>query len=234
MLNLNADDARGARGGAGGGQAEPDVRAGNQRKRVPDASQLERKHKIERLTDLCDRLLQRGVNVYDSTRELLAIEVRQRKGENLRPDSQAPEAPGREAAGEATEVAAAAGAAGAAGGPAGAEGAAAPGPGDDAPADVVYENRRCSVAAGQPAVVDAEAYEASGGAAELTLLWQLRWAATPQEVHGPFDSVTMHGWMTQGCFSAERPAEIRQCDAANAPLEKCWHKWDEVDFELYL
>ncbi|CAE7213849.1 unnamed protein product [Symbiodinium natans] len=38
---------------------------------------------MSRLTDLCDRLLERGVLVYDSARELLAIDVRQRKGEKL-------------------------------------------------------------------------------------------------------------------------------------------------------
>ena len=35
--------------------------------------------------DLCDRLLERGVLVYDSARELLAIDVRQRK-EQLAPE----------------------------------------------------------------------------------------------------------------------------------------------------
>lgn len=34
------------------------------------------------------------------------------------------------------------------------------------------------------------------------------------EVNGPFDSVTMQGWVMQGCFSEERPAEVRQCNAA--------------------
>ena len=34
-----------------------------------------RRKKIARLTDLCDKLLERGVLVYESTREQLAIEV---------------------------------------------------------------------------------------------------------------------------------------------------------------
>lgn len=44
------------------------------------------RQRIEKLTELCDALLQKGVNVYDSTRELLAIDVRQRKGESLMAD----------------------------------------------------------------------------------------------------------------------------------------------------
>merc|ERR1711879_775730 len=80
----------------------------------------------------------------------------------------------------------------------------------------------------------AESTEAAGGSAaavlQQTLLWQYRWAASPEQVHGPFDSVTMQGWSSVGAFSEERPAEIRQCDSANEPRETCWHSWDQIDF----
>merc|ERR1712151_830140 len=66
------------------------------------------------------------------------------------------------------------------------------------------------------------------------LLWQYRWLASPEQSHGPFDSLTMHGWSMNACFAPERPAEIRQCDGENKPVEHCWHRWDEVDFSLYI
>merc|ERR1712083_597642 len=119
-------------------------------------------------------------------------------------------------------------------------------------ASVVYDNRRCNPtgaensSAGGNLLTEALAQrdresgiEASGDAANVDgqsapPLWQLRWLANPDQVHGPFDSVTMHGWMTQGCFSEERPAEVRQCDSSNNAQESCWHKCEKVDFELYL
>merc|ERR1740116_569913 len=69
---------------------EASISLGQQPRRAtkPGTEELERRRKIERLTDLCDRLLQRGVLVYDSTRELLAIEVRERKGEQLRKEGE--------------------------------------------------------------------------------------------------------------------------------------------------
>lgn len=216
ILNLNADDVCKTR------DSEKEVvdppteveadKGTTSRKRVSaehSEEQKKRRRKIEELTDLCDALLQKGVNVYGSTRELLAIEIREKKGERLGEDATPNEA---SAANSAVKT-----------------------DGADAPAAaIVYENRRYSASADEPAVVDASSFDAATAPADQILLWQFRWSATPEQFHGPFDSMSMHGWMTQGCFAEERPAEFRQCDATNSPLEKCWHKWNEIDFELYI
>jgi len=73
---------------------------------------------------------------------------------------------------------------------------------------------------------------ASTAANGQPLLWQFRWQKDG-DAHGPFDSVSMQGWVMQGCFSEERPAEVRQCDAANKPKEECWHSWSSINFALY-
>lgn len=54
------------------------------------------------------------------------------------------------------------------------------------------------------------------------------------QVNGPFDSVTMQGWVTQGCFSEDRKAEVRQCNERNEAQERCWHPMEKIDFELYI
>mmetsp|Transcript_138113 Transcript_138113/g.344870 ORF Transcript_138113/g.344870 Transcript_138113/m.344870 type:complete len:658 (-) Transcript_138113:152-2125(-) len=255
ILNLNADDASGTRAAskeAEGtvGEVKPDTHltpATRKRASEPTSEELERKNNIERLTDLCDTLLQKGVNVYDSTRELLAIEVRERKGEKLIVDksqeevaggalaSNAPHDPDKSAGsgvsqeGSASERASV-GDVGS--GTASADVATSPIDSSAHPPVVLYDNRRCANT--DVAVVDADKFEAVAALLDHRLFWQFRWAATPGQTHGPFDSVTMQGWITQGCFAEERPAEIRQCDVNNEPLEQCWHRWNTVDFELYL
>jgi len=240
-----------------------------QRKRSAEPGILEqaRRKKIERLTDLCDRLLERGVLVYDSTREQLAIEVRQRRGEfdkeegpeeatatssdqSEKKDAQGAPATGAADAGGAAADAPASGSTKAEGTPA----AAAPADGGaaaKAEQKVMFVNSRCQpwsstnstnseesgllkLLAAQPdaAPDDPEAGQALPNNGH-TLRWQIRWTASPEQSHGPFDSVTMQGWVAQGCFSEERPAEVRQCNEANEPTEQCWHHWDEVDFSLY-
>lgn len=224
LLNLNADDNKAAADTkkdevdeekAGGAAPGPGERRGKQ----ADPAELERREKINKLTDLCDSLLQKGVNVYDSTRELLAIDVRERKGESL-------VAPAGEE-GDGTPAGDQ--------GKAGEAAAADAGKKDGAP-ELLFDNRRCSgLPSGQSAVVDAENFTAgSAPQTDQQLFWHFRWKATPADIHGPFDTVTMQGWMTQGCFAEERPAEIRQCDANNNPQEQCWHSWEKLDFELYL
>jgi len=201
-----------------------------QRKRPAEvgAEEAERKKKIERLTDLCDRLLQRGVLVYDSMRELLAIEVRERKGEQLRQDG-AEEAASPSAPSRPEEHSAAAESKGDVPAAQAEQPAAGAGTGQ-----VLFENRRYQSPDGQPAGMEA-APETLGTPLDATpLLWQYRWKASPEQIHGPFDAVTMHGWVTQACFAEERPAEVRQCDLSNEPLEGCWHRWSDVNFSLYL
>jgi len=241
---LAAEEPRAARKAAAPTEAaeeDSEIRP-NQRKRAaePDAGEVERRRKIERLTDLCDRLLERGVLVYSSTRELLAIEVRERKGEL--PGKEEEQQKGAEEAEATAGVAAAAGEAATESAekasnsaPAADSGAVAAAAMGGAAATLIYENKRYQAPAGQSAVTEAAAEV--GGAQEVDsnpLLWQYRWAANPdQGSYGPFDSVTMQGWVTQGCFE-QNPVEIRQCDAANQPQERCWHKGEEIDFELYL
>jgi len=255
---------------------EPEAEvARQQRKRKADSddSERERKRKIERLTDLCDRLLQRGVLVYDSTRELLAIEVRERKGEQLRKEeTQAGDAnsSGLGAAGgaggaEAEALASSAGpTAPATGGNSAESAASATSVGDAvgqnaAVGSILYVNKRYRPADGQTVATalegdaaakatflalvqpeghtdnaDATGEATSAVASSSVYLWQYRWLASPDQVHGPFDSVTMQGWVNQACFSEERAAEVRQCDDKNVEQEQCWHRWDAVDFELYI
>lgn len=233
VTNLNADDVCKAKGSKVDTEEKVEEEAPEEEPEQPLAKrpkkeaqvtdiQKECRQRIERLTDLCDSLLQKGINVYDSARELLAIEVRERKGEKLTKDSEAADGDGEGAAKQAPAEAAAASSAS----PAAAVAAA--------PAAVVYDNRRLAPSGGdEGAVVDADKFQGDGPA-DGQLLWQFRWKSTPDEVHGPFDSVSMHGWMNQGCFAEERPAEIRQCSADNAPMESCWHSWDKMDFALYL
>jgi len=241
ILNLNADDVcksrkkegeeeeeRDAKPEAEQAEEEPEAPAAKRQKKDASDWQKECRRKIEKLTELSDSLLQKGVNVYDSTRELLAIECRERKGEKLVDEGEEGAGAGKDAA-PATEEAAKS--TPAESGDAGKE-APATGSAAAVPAPIQYDNKRLSVGGGS-AVVDADKFE-SAGPSEQQLFWQFRWKATPDLINGPFDSVTMQGWMTQGCFAEERPAEIRQCDAANQGLESCWHSWEKIDFELYL
>eukprot|EP00931_Biecheleriopsis_adriatica_P113275 TRINITY_DN8823_c0_g1_i1.p1 TRINITY_DN8823_c0_g1~~TRINITY_DN8823_c0_g1_i1.p1 ORF type:complete len:695 (+),score=259.99 TRINITY_DN8823_c0_g1_i1:41-2086(+) len=226
MVNLNSEDTREVREKAmpkkpeevpADGPARP---VPGQRKKATDVgeAELERRKNIERLTDICDRLLERGVLVYDSSRELLAIDVRQRKGEKLTADEEADKAEAPEAKPETQSKRPA-----------------------EKPAEVQYTNKRFKPSEGGGAPASVESVDSSSGAgngnarsSSSSLLWQFRWGHDLDQVNGPFDSVTMHGWVTQGCFSDERPAEVRQCDADNKPQETCWHKWDKIDFELYI
>jgi hypothetical protein len=229
--------------------------AATSRKRTAEPGILEqtRRRKIDRLTDLCDRLLERGVLVYDSTREQLAIEVRERRGEFEQKDAAKDEAGDATAAAESKQEATA-----------GAATAKPTGQGDAAKADdaaaskeaatpaqnLIFVNKRFAPAtsssddsgsgllgllssdASAP-TVDPEDKGSSAGMGQH-LLWQYRWESAPDQIHGPFDSVTMHGWMTQACFSEERPAQVRQCDGSNSATEQCWHPMMEVNFSLYL
>lgn len=218
--------------------------------------ELERMKKIERLTDLCDRLLQRGVLVYDSTRELLAIEVRERKGEQLRKEKedapaeplQSEEVP-RDSSGITAIVDVPANGL-APNEHSNGTGLSSVGSGmyvmsgcitEDAlgvehlgvGSSVLFENRRYQAPEGQVVSKELDA-ELALPAGDQSLLWQYRWSTSPEQVHGPFDSVTMHGWVMQGCFAEERPAEVRQCNENNQPQEQCWHRWSKVNFALYL
>lgn len=85
IVNLNSEETRDVREKAmpkapeeqpADGPPRPD---GKRQKISHTDAELDKREKINRLTDLCDRLLERGVLVYDSARELLAIDVRQRK-----------------------------------------------------------------------------------------------------------------------------------------------------------
>lgn len=216
------------------------------RKRAAEPSKLENRKKIERLTELCDGLLQLGVNVYSSTREALAIQVRESRGELFGADDKKAEEntvteadAGDRTATQDSATAASTAATSSTDAPKSSEVAAAP--------VVTFDNKRCTATEGlacsledllaarekdtsASALGDADK---AGGHAD-TLLWQYRWTANPEGVYGPFDSTTMHGWATQGCFSEERPTEVRQCDAENKPTESCWHKCELIDFELYL
>eukprot|EP00930_Biecheleria_cincta_P031910 TRINITY_DN22127_c0_g1_i1.p1 TRINITY_DN22127_c0_g1~~TRINITY_DN22127_c0_g1_i1.p1 ORF type:complete len:727 (+),score=225.19 TRINITY_DN22127_c0_g1_i1:133-2313(+) len=226
LVNLNSEDTRDVREKAlpkimkeevaADGPAAP--RPGSKRKAELGELELEKKQTIERLTGLCDRLLERGVLVYDSTRELLAIDVRQRKGENLTVDDGPGAAEGEFASKKNNSV--------------GSSGAAAN--------EVLYTNKRFKASESAGVVASVESVDTSGAApsnASLgggALLWQFRWCQKPEEVNGPFDSVTMHGWVTQGCFSGERPVEVRQCNEQNVAQETCWHDWEKIDFSLYV
>lgn len=219
---------RAARGAAEEAADEPANVQRTSKKRASEhgVAELERRGKIDRLTDLCDRLLLRGVLVYDSTREQLAIEVRERKGEMKQ------EAEGEEKAAAEGAAVPEAGAAE----PAKTE-AATPAVSSTSPAPVLYENKRFKPGTGDSALsieTVGDSAPQSAPAASGGLLWQYRWTATPTEIHGPFDSVTMQGWAMNGCFSDERPAEIRQCDEKNEPAERCWHRWEEINFALYV
>uniref|UniRef100_A0A7S4QHR0 GYF domain-containing protein n=1 Tax=Alexandrium monilatum TaxID=311494 RepID=A0A7S4QHR0_9DINO len=249
ILSAAAEEPRAARMASAPRRAaadKPEAAPGRQqqRKRVAEAGaeELERTKKIARLTDLCDRLLQRGVLVYDSTRELLAIEVRERKGEQLRKDggdeeraaggAEVSKQPEGSAAGAATPSASSRSA------EMGAErpGTATPSAAAPPTPEVLYENRRYQPPDGQPVGVEEAKDVATSALIEdpQPLLWQYRWTAAPDRIHGPFDSVTMQGWVTQACFAEERPAEVRQCDVGNQALEGCWHRWSDVNFALYL
>jgi len=229
----------------------PPALAPDMKKRTVEPGMMEqtRRKKVERLTDLCDRLLERGVLVYESTREQLAIDCREKRGEfeetaEDKIDAAAdaffskakkPAEEKKPAQGEAATTA---------------DGeppkkvakteAAAP------PAAPVFTNKRLTSEKGESAVsggllgllsAEPAAKTEDKGSAPATgrpLLWQLQWEATPDESHGPFDSVTMHGWMTQGCFNEERRAKVRQCDDANKATEQCWHPAMELNFALYM
>ncbi|CAE7251565.1 Cd2bp2 [Symbiodinium sp. CCMP2456] len=219
IVNLNSEETRDVREKAMPKlpeevPADGPPRPGHRRKAAPvDDEEAARRAKMSRLTDLCDRLLERGVLVYDSARELLAIDVRQRKGENLTGEEELAEPPKQAEATKGDKR-----------------------PANDAAPEVQFTNKRFKAGASDaPAVETVEANStSSAGPSSTSLLWQFRWGHNPDEINGPFDSVTMQGWMMQGCFSDERPAEFRQCDEKNQPKERCWHRWDKIDFELYM
>lgn len=232
IVNLNSEETRDVREKAmpkapeeqpADGPPRPD---GKRQKISHTDAELEKREKINRLTDLCDRLLERGVLVYDSARELLAIDVRQRK-EQLATESA--DGSGLSSSPPAAATAATA-AAPAATEPVEAQAKAQP--------EVLYTNKRFKASDGSAAVTEVTGTAASDGAntgtAAASLFWQFRWGHNVSEVNGPFDSVTMQGWVMQGCFSEERPAEVRQCNERNEPQEQCWHPWDRIDFELYI
>lgn len=227
LVNLNSEDTRDVREKArpkimmgeevaADGPAAP--RPGSKRKVELGELQLEKKQTIEVLTGLCDRLLEQGVLVYDSTRELLAIDVRQRKGQNLTADEEAAEGKVPSKKEDSNAVSSS--------GPAANE--------------VLYTNKRFKASESAGVVASVESVDASGAAPSnallggAALLWQFRWCQKPEELNGPFDSITMHGWVTQGCFSGERPIEVRQCNEQNVAQETCWHDWEKIDFSMYV
>ncbi|CAE8638911.1 unnamed protein product, partial [Polarella glacialis] len=247
LVNLNSEEVRAVREAAQPKQTLAEdqpfdfdgtvPKPGSKKKELGEV-ELARRKKIERLTDLCDRLLERGVLVYDSTRELMAIDVRERKGEKFTaPDASESKAGGGDAPTDAAAAAAAAPTKSEAPKPAG---------------EVLYSNKRFKPSAGDASVavesldsllaatapVVAAVAAASTEGSSSGLFWQFRWTSSSggntDELHGPFDSVTMQGWTTQGCFSAERQAEVRQCDQQNNPQERCWHSWEKIDFALYV
>eukprot|EP00435_Cladocopium_sp_Y103_P074696 s46_g50.t1 len=212
IVNLNSEETRDVREKAmpkapeeqpADGPPRPD---GKRQKISQTDAELEKREKINRLTDLCDRLLERGVLVYDSARELLAIDVRQRK-EQLAAES-------ADGSGVSSSPPAALSAPAAT--PAEATAKAAP--------EVQYTNKRFKASDGTAAVTELTGTGASDGAttgtAAASLFWQFRWSHNLSEVNGPFDSVTMQGWVMQGCFSEERPAEVRQCNERNEAQEQ--------------
>lgn len=225
LVNLNSEETRDVREAAlpkvpedTPSDGPPRPAPGNKKRALElSEAEIERRKKIERITDLCDRLLERGVLVYDSTRELLAIDVRQRKGEKLLTDEDAQADTTRKPV----------------------EAAAADAKKKASPQEMFYDNKRFKLSPGD-AASSVENLESSATASSASdtgapaLLWQYRWTQGPDEVHGPFDSVTMQGWVMQGCFADERPAEVRQCDGQNSPLETCWHRWEKIDFSLYV
>lgn len=219
IVNLNSEETRDVREKAMPKlpeevPADGPPRPGHRRKAAPvDDEEAARRAKMSRLTDLCDRLLERGVLVYDSARELLAIDVRQRKGENLTGEEELAEPPKQAEATKGDKR-----------------------PANDAAPEVQFTNKRFKAGASDAPVVETVSANStsSAGPSSTSLLWQFRWGHNPDEINGPFDSVTMQGWMMQGCFSDERPAEFRQCDEKNQPKERCWHRWDKIDFELYM
>ncbi|CAK9012471.1 CD2 antigen cytoplasmic tail-binding protein 2 (CD2 cytoplasmic domain-binding protein 2) (CD2 tail-binding protein 2) [Durusdinium trenchii] len=204
IVNLNSEETRDVREKAmpkapEEQPADGPPRPGQKRKQVSEGD-VEKREKISRLTDLCNSLLERGVLVYDSARELLAIDVRQRKGEQLAPDADA-KAPSAEAAPKAAAAK-----------------AATPTP------EVQYTNKRFKAENGTSTAVTEMSDAATAAAtvsAPASLFWQFRWGHNPGEINGPFDSVTMQGWVMQGCFSEDRPAEVRQCNERNEPQEQC-------------
>jgi len=214
IVNLNSEETRDVREKAmpkapEEQPADGPPRPGKRQKVSQTDAELEKREKINRLTDLCDRLLERGVLVYDSARELLAIDVRQRK-EQLAPEDGAPAAPEAPAVTTTTTA--------------------------TAPVqEVQYTNKRFKATDATSAVTElTDVKDVSIKAVTASLFWQFRWGHNLDEINGPFDSVTMQGWVLQGCFSEERPAEVRQCNERNEPQEQCWHRWDKIDFELYI
>eukprot|EP00933_Yihiella_yeosuensis_P074011 TRINITY_DN82826_c0_g1_i1.p1 TRINITY_DN82826_c0_g1~~TRINITY_DN82826_c0_g1_i1.p1 ORF type:complete len:632 (+),score=249.10 TRINITY_DN82826_c0_g1_i1:46-1941(+) len=220
LVNLNSEETRDVREAAvpkEEKEVEPDGAArpapGSKKKGDLGTAEVEKKKAIERLTDLCDRLLERGCLVYDSSREQLCINIRERKGEDLEATGSGEAAkPSSEGSTSATVAA-----------PKG---------------EVLYSNKRFKASDGDAstAVVNLEgsAAAASTAISDSSLYWQFRWVASPEQTQGPFDSVTMQGWVTAGCFAEERPAEVRQCDSQGQPMERCWRKWDQIDFTLYV
>mmetsp|Transcript_96847 Transcript_96847/g.221788 ORF Transcript_96847/g.221788 Transcript_96847/m.221788 type:complete len:391 (-) Transcript_96847:19-1191(-) len=65
--------------------------------------------------------------------------------------------------------------------------------------------------------------------------WQYRWVKGDQkgEVFGPFPNMMMTVWAAGGCFSAENPAEVRNCTADGIILEDNWVAWDAIDFAKF-
>lgn len=225
--------------------------AAKKRSAEPGILEQARRAKIEKLTDLCDRLLERGVLVYDSTREQLAIEFRERRGEFEEKEGaeEGPKEEKKDTSGETsgTQEISKEQTSNGAEQTAGASSSSASDAVPKEPA-VTFVNKRFTPASSQSddsapsgllgllsnegGKVDPDA-ETGSVSATRNLMWQFRWESTPEQSHGPFDSVTMHGWMTQGCFSEERNAEVRQCDESNSPTEQCWHPMMEMNFELY-
>jgi hypothetical protein len=228
--------------------------AAKKRSAEPGILERHRRAKIEKLTDLCDRLLERGVLVYDSTREQLAIEVRERRGEFEEKESAEDNSGGTTAEKEVASSETPANANASTEQPSSGTGntnGSSPAAASDAVTvepSITFVNKRFTPASSQAddsasggllgllsdggGKIDPEA-ETGSISVGRSLLWQFRWEGTPDQSHGPFDSVTMHGWMTQGCFTEERKAEVRQCDEANSPTEQCWHPMMEMNFELY-
>jgi len=256
-------------------EALPTCRRKNEKVEL-DGLALERQRRIVRLTELCDWLLEHGVNAYQSTREQLALDVilhEKKKSQDekcveevIDPDDDPVLKILAELRGQTSNTAS----------------SSATGAGDkslatkakevcdaaesmcvrlpDVKVDMIFENKRCS-----PAIADAtnefpllkdllavdtnngRACNATGAEEEQSqarisefantsegLFWQYQWCNNSEQTYGPFDSLTMHGWIMQGCFSNEQATVVRQCNKDNNPREQCWHRYDEVNFDLYL